>query len=115
MLFVRITANGYALMLTQSSPDLDVTSTPDADPRPVFRYTVTSAVEASVLARVIELFTLRDLIPTAVSCQQMQRQDPEMRIDVEVSGLDTQHAEHLALRMRNMMPVMNVLLDVRRK
>lgn len=106
-------------MLTQQSPEPEPARQPEyvltglAPARAVYRYAVTSAVEPSVLARVVEMFTLRDLVPTAVSCRQVARSEPCLRIDVEVSGLDPQHAEHLALRMRNLMPVISVLLDVR--
>jgi hypothetical protein len=121
-LFVRTFAYGCAPMLTQTSPVPEPRSDQRSDQRYVTRqavaeavycYAVTASVEPSVLSRVIELFTLRDLIPAAVSCRQVRRNEPELRIDVEVSGLDAQHAEHLALRMRNMLPVISVLLDVR--
>jgi len=77
----------------------------------LWRYRVAAVLEPSVLPRVLELFTLRDLLPTEVNCRQVMATEPELRIDVAVIGLDAQHAEHLAQRMRTMMPVTSVLLQ----
>jgi len=77
----------------------------------VCRYRVAAVLEPSVLPRVLELFTLRDLVPSEVACRQVPKHEPELRIDVTVAGLDPDHAEHLAERMRTMMPVISVLLE----
>ena len=82
-----------------------------ADKAALCRYRVAATLEPSVLPRVLELFTLRDLLPTEVACQQVAKHEPELRIDVAVRGLEPDHAEHLAQRMRTMMPVISVLLE----
>ena len=69
--------------------------------------------EPSVLSRVLEMFTLRDLIPHALTCVQCPQDAGELRIDVEVSGLGAPQAESLAARMRNVVPVISVLLEPR--
>ena len=79
----------------------------------LFRYHVAAAEDPSVLARVLELFVLRDLIPHEVSCRRVVREAPELHMELEVAGLEPGHAEHLAQRMRNMMPVLSVLLQTR--
>lgn len=76
-----------------------------------YRYTVTAAVEPSAALRVLEMFAQRDLIPNQLICRQIDGPEPSLHIEVSVAGLDHQHAEHLALRMRNIMPVTGVLLD----
>jgi acetolactate synthase small subunit len=72
---------------------------------------VMAAAEPSVLSRVIGLFAQRDLIPHRLDCRRIDGPEPALQIEVSVAGLDRQHAEHLALRMRNIMPVTGVLLD----
>jgi len=89
---------------------LQPAAAPAAAPE-LWRYRVAAVLEPSVLPRVLELFTLRDLLPTEVNCRQVMTAEPELRIDVAVTGLDAQHAEHLAQRMRTMMPVTSVLLQ----
>lgn len=76
-----------------------------------YRYMIMAAAEPSVLSRVIGLFAQRDLIPDRFNCQQTAGSEPALHIEVSVAGLDHQHAEHLALRMRNITPVTSVLLD----
>lgn len=78
---------------------------------PCYHFAVTSAREPSVLLRVLELFAMRDLIPAKVRCQHTDGPEPGLRIEVSVAGLERQQAEHLALRMRNIAPVTNVMLD----
>ncbi|MDP6567983.1 MAG: hypothetical protein QF578_24370 [Alphaproteobacteria bacterium] len=73
------------------------------------RFLVQAEAEPSVLARVVELFVLRDLLPQTVSC----RQDgpARLRLDVTVDGLEEGVADHLAARMRNIMPVVTVIVE----
>lgn len=101
---------------TLSAPDstTDPSSAGCAEaPSPVRHvYSITAQAEPSVLARVVEMFVLRDLIPASLTCrQQPGAYGVEMlRIEVEVAGMDHQHAEHVAHRMRNIMPVAGVML-----
>ncbi len=76
-----------------------------------YHYVVTAAAEPSVMQRVAELFTLRDLIPDRFECRHIDDDEPTLHLEVAVSGLERQHAEHLAMRLRNIMPVTGVLLD----
>ena len=85
---------------------------PSANPtEPAYRFCVRSAVDPSVLSRVVELFALRDLVPHAVSSRLDDRREPELRIDVDVCGLGDNEAEHIARRIDQFMPVISVLLE----
>jgi acetolactate synthase small subunit len=75
------------------------------------RYMVMAEIEPSVLPRIVALFAQRDLIPSRLYCQQCGGPKPVLQIEISVAGLERQHAEHLALRMRNIAPVTKVMLD----
>ena len=75
------------------------------------RYCVSAAVDPSSLARVIEQFVLRDLVPSRVSARLVEGTDPELRIDVDVAGLEDQEAEHVARRIGAFPCVLRVLVD----
>lgn len=77
----------------------------------VRRYCVSAAVDPSALSRVIELFALRDLVPSRVSSRLVEGTDPELRIDLDVAGLEDQEAEHLARRLGQFPCVLRVLVD----
>ena len=81
-------------------------------PDPSFHYSLRAYREPSVLSRVIEMFALRDLIPHQVDCREVAAEEAELQIDVAVRGLDPMHARHLADRMRNIVPVRQVALEV---
>lgn len=75
------------------------------------RYCVSAAVDPSSLARVIEQFVLRDLVPSRVSARLIEGTDPELRIDVDVAGLEDHEAEHVARRIGAFPCVLRVLVD----
>ena len=85
---------------------------PEAVAASGFYYRLTAMREPSVLSRVIEMFALRDLIPENVCCLEIAGAEPELVIQVQVRGLDRQHARHLAQRMRNIVPVREVTLEI---
>jgi hypothetical protein len=99
----------------QSSADLAFNPT---DPETLaqtaagFHYHLRAMREPSVLPRVLEMFALRDLIPHHVMCREVAGDDPELLIEVRVRGLEADHARHLAQRMRNIVPVKQVALDI---
>ena len=87
----------------------------ESAPRPktsvVRRYCVSAAVDPSSLSRVIEQFVLRDLVPSRVSARLVEGTDPELRIDVDVSGLEDLEAEHVARKLGTFPCVLRVLMD----
>ena len=70
-------------------------------------FTVRAVREPSVLARVIELFVLRDLIPARVVCEA---NDEQITIEVVVDGMEAAKADHVAQRIRQFPTVESVLL-----
>lgn len=75
------------------------------------RYCVSAAVDPSALSRVIEQFVLRDLMPSRVSARLVEGTDPELRIDLDVAGLEDHEAEHVARRLSQFPCVLRVLVD----
>lgn len=73
------------------------------------RYYVSAVADPSVLSRVVELFVLRDLIPSRVSCRR--HAGDELRIDLEVAGLAEHEAGHVARRLRGIPTVTGVMLQ----
>jgi acetolactate synthase small subunit len=100
------------LSTSDSTADPSFTDSDDALSPVRHVYSITALAEPSVLARVVEMFVLRDLIPASLTCRQQPGADgvEMLRIEVEVAGMHHQHAEHVAHRMRNIMPVAGVML-----
>ena len=99
----------------QSSADLVHNSTePEtlSQTAAAFHYHLRAVREPSVLPRVLEMFALRDLIPHHVMCREGAGDDPELFIEVRVHGLVADHARHLAQRMRNIVPMQQVVLEI---
>ena len=99
------------LSAERNTPAEQLTKPSDPEPRldQAFHYHLRALREPSVLPRVLEMFALRDLIPHHVACWE---DDGGLVVDVHVRGLETQHARHLAQRMRNIVPVSQVALEL---
>lgn len=97
--------------MSMQTADYSLNPPPLNSTEPAYRFCVRSAVDPSVLSRVVELFALRDLVPHAVSSRLDGRREPELRIDVDVCGLADNEAEHIARRIDQFMPVISVLLE----
>lgn len=67
--------------------------------------------DPSVLSRVLELFALRCLLPTEVTCKRAAEGDGELQIHITMDSLPPEKAAHLAARMRNIIPVTRVVLE----
>lgn len=76
------------------------------------RFTVTSDLEPSVLSRVVEMFALRGLVPVEVSATREEGIDLHLRVELVVDGLETGTCAHLCRRMRNIVPVREVMLEL---
>ena len=74
------------------------------------RFSVRALADPSALARVLEQFVLRDLVPERVQCERHGTGD-ELKIHVEVAGLAEREADHLARRIRAFPVVTGVLLQ----
>jgi acetolactate synthase regulatory subunit len=71
-------------------------------------FTIRAVAEPQALARVLELFVLRGLVPSRFHGRVMA--DGRLQIDIAVGGLDAGQATHLAARLRNIILVESVLL-----
>lgn len=77
----------------------------------VYRYRLRAVREPSVLPRVVEMFTLRDLIPADLRCRDCPEQSGHLLIELVAAGLTATQAENIAARMRNVVPVLAVLVE----
>ncbi len=88
---------------------------PDLPPRlqpGTHHFLIQAEPEASVLSRVLELFALRDLLPTEVSCKRSGDDGAgDLHIHIVIAGLPPEKAAHLTARMRNIIPVTRVVLE----
>lgn len=95
-----------------SHPDLSFdVDLPVAEPEPVFRFCVRAVAEPSVLPRVLEMFTLRNLIPQQVQCRVCRDCPDEMELQVLAGSLTEVQAGTIAARMNNLVPVLHVGLE----
>ncbi|MCP8466107.1 hypothetical protein NK553_19320 [Pseudomonas sp. ZM23] len=73
------------------------------------RYQVTTETDADVLCRMLNLFALQGQIPTEVLAQ---RQNDGLRIHLRLTSLPRHRVELIAERMRSMVNVCSVELQV---
>jgi len=88
-----------------------VQTLPETADAPVFRYCVRALREPSVLARVVEMFTLRDVIPQHLTCRDCPERSGEMLVELVAAALTPVQAENIAARMDNIVPVLTVRLE----
>ncbi len=73
------------------------------------RFTVRASAEPSVLPRVIELFALRNLVPSSLRARRGGRSAEDLHIDIEVAGLAAAEVRLVAAKITEMVPVESVL------
>jgi len=71
---------------------------------------VTGLPEPATLARVVEVFALRSLLPRALSCEATGQ---DLRIALTLGDLDAEEAERLAERLRQIVIVDQVMVETR--
>jgi len=81
---------------------------PSSDP--LWCYAVLAAAAPDILPRVVGEFARRGLVPARLGAVQL---DATLSIDIEVGGLDTQAAQHVAERLRGLVHVERVLMSTR--
>ncbi|MCF8465890.1 MAG: hypothetical protein K9G33_00660 [Sneathiella sp.] len=72
-------------------------------------FTIQSAIEPSVLSRIVENFALRNLVPENLHAR---RENDHLVISLTIAGLDPNVSEHLRMRMQNILPVNSVELEL---
>jgi len=86
---------------------LPLVNSDDLQTQPV-RYFVTTEIDPSALPRILENFALRNLVPTQLVAHQ---ENDYLEVSLTVTGLTTQEASHLQLRLLNILPVQSVHMD----
>jgi acetolactate synthase small subunit len=76
-------------------------------------FSIQAVAEPSVMPRVLELFAKRGLIPSRWHSDLggAPGQQPELTIDLQVTGLDRQQVDHVAASIRGMVSVSSVLIS----
>ena len=97
----------------ETSQDLDLggEQAPADDARVRYHFAIRTALDPSSLARVIELFSILSLVPETVQSRRLDGAPDELRIDVVVSGISQQKAQHLQVRIGQFPCVHNVLVE----
>jgi len=80
------------------------------DPESLTVFQVTGLPEIAVLARVIEVFALRSLLPRSVACDASTE---AVQITLALGGVDDAEAERLAERLRQIVIVDQVAVQRR--
>ncbi len=72
-------------------------------------FAITAFSEPSTLPRILENFALRNLVPHEM---KSEKQGEYLHISIAVHSLPVKEAKHLKLRMKNIMPVLAVELNI---
>jgi len=95
---------------TAGSPADTAFRSPAADPV-VACFSITASADPSVMPRVLELFAKRGLIPSRWHSDLGGRRRDELLIDLQVEGLDSAKADLIGQAMRQIVPVLSVLIS----
>ncbi|GGB55331.1 hypothetical protein GCM10011505_40380 [Tistrella bauzanensis] len=88
-------------------------ATPAAEPATACFFVV-AAAEVGTMARVLEIFALRSLLPSRWHSQRVRgRGTDEVHIDVQLDMLAPDEAEKLARRLRQLVEVRQVLVSMK--
>lgn len=74
-------------------------------------FSLTAMADPSVMPRVLELFAKRGLIPSRWHSDLGGRRRDELMIDLQVEGLDRSKADLIGQAMRQIVPVLSVLIS----
>lgn len=88
-------------------------STNASDRFPTACFSVTAASEPSVLARILELFAKRGLVPTRLHSDVVGHGDSPLSVDIQVDDMDPALAAYIARCMRQIAYVDCVLTSER--
>lgn len=81
-------------------------------PEPVVAcFSITAEADPTVMPRVLELFAKRGLIPSRWHSDIGGRRRDELLIDLQVEGLGCEKADLIGHAMRQIVPVMSVLIS----
>ena len=85
---------------------------------PVACFSVLTAADPSAVPRVLEIFAIRDLIPSQIHVtrsggENVRAPEAELTIDVQVSGVEREASEAIARKLRAIICVHSVLTSER--
>jgi acetolactate synthase small subunit len=80
-----------------------------AEAEPTYCFSVQAAADPGLLPRVLELFAKRDLVPSRCHAVLTEPGREELLIDLQVTGLAPEEAEHVARSLRQLVFVASVL------
>ncbi|MEQ8587998.1 MAG: hypothetical protein RLO01_15120 [Thalassobaculaceae bacterium] len=95
---------------SSKTADFSPTAYSAADPV-VACFSITAEADPSVMPRVLELFAKRGLIPSRWHSDLGGRRRDELLIDLQVEGLDRDKADLIGHAMRQIVPVLSVLIS----
>ncbi|HWA41708.1 MAG TPA: hypothetical protein VHA10_00740 [Hypericibacter adhaerens] len=76
---------------------------------PTYCFSVQAAADPGLLPRVLELFAKRNLVPSRCHAVLNGPEHDELLIDLQVTGLGAEEAEHVARSLRQIVFVTSVL------
>jgi acetolactate synthase small subunit len=79
---------------------------------PTYCFSIQAASDSGLLPRVLGLFAKRDLVPSRCHAVVTQPEREELLIDLQVTGLTQEEAEHIARSLRQLVFVASVLTCV---
>ncbi|MFZ5792603.1 MAG: hypothetical protein ACOY3L_18075 [Pseudomonadota bacterium] len=83
-----------------------------ADPRPVYCFAIQAAADPGAIARVLEPFAKRGLVPSRCHAVLAGPEREELLIDVQVAGLAPEEGDQIARHLRQQVLVASVLTCV---
>ena len=82
-------------------------------PFPVACFSVVASAEPGVMPRVLEVFVKRGIVPSRWYGIVQGSPKPELHIDVQIAGMDTELREQVAESLRQIINVETVLTSVK--
>ena len=76
---------------------------------PTYCFSVHAAADPGLLPRVLELFAKRNMVPSRCHAVLTEPEREELLIDLQVTGLAPEEAEHIARSLRQLVFVASVL------
>jgi acetolactate synthase small subunit len=84
-----------------------------ARPFPVACFSVVAGAEPGVMPRVLEVFSKRGIVPSRWYGIVQGSPRPELHIDVQIAGMETQLREQIAESLRQIVNVETVLTSAK--
>jgi acetolactate synthase small subunit len=100
------------MLSARSAGPADRYRPPAAAAQPCFCYSIQAAPEVGVLARLLEIFARRGLLPARLHSDFAAERE-ELTIDIQLREIDPEQGERIARSMRQIAGVLQVLTAVK--